>query len=181
MILTNTGKKFVYSAIIMMFLSMVLPWESLEDYTYTESSGIFLNIIPAIAFACAVVSVVLNISINKVFPFLCLVISVLFYLSEPFYITILGLSLILNYIIAIIFILLAIVSFFKSFSLFLSESGTNYAFLLICLVNGFVLYIGMQYYPDTYTIGYFLFPSSVVVFMLGVIYSTNRIDGTTGN
>ncbi len=31
MILTNTGKKFVYSAIIMMFLSMVLPWESLEE------------------------------------------------------------------------------------------------------------------------------------------------------
>ena len=172
MILTNTGKRFVYSAIIMMFLSMVLPWESLEDYTYKESSGILLNIIPAIAFACAVISVVLNININKVFPFLCLVISVLFYLSEPF---------ILNNIIAIFFILLAIVSFFKSFSVFLSEKGNNYVFLLICLVNGFVLYIGMQYYPDTYTIGYFLFPSSVVIFMLGIIYSTNRIDGTTGN
>ena len=178
MILTSIGKRFVYVSILMMIVSMVLPWESLEDYTYTESSGIFLNIIPAIAFACAVVSVVLNININKVFPFLCLVISVLFYLSEPFYITILGLSLIFNYIIAIIFILLAIVSLFKSFSLFLSESGSNYAFLLICLVNGFVLYIGMQYYPDTYTIGYFLFPSSIIVFMLGVIFSTRRIDGS---
>ena len=128
MILTNTGKKFVYSAIIMMFLSMVLPWESLEEYTYSESMGLMLNVIPSIIFVCAAVIVVL-----------------------------------------------------KPLAVLLSRIGTNYIFLLLCLLQAIILYIGMQYYPDTYTIGYLLFPASVVVFMLGAIYSTNRIDGTTGN
>ena len=128
MILTNTGKKFIYSAIVMMFLSMVLPWESLEDYTYAESMGLSLNVIPAIIFVCAAAIVVL-----------------------------------------------------KPFAVLLSRIGTNYIFLLLCLLQAIILYIGMQYYPDTYTIGYLLFPASVVVFMLGAIYSTNRIDGTTGN
>ena len=128
MILTNTGKKFIYSAIVMMFLSMVLPWESLEDYTYAESMGLSLNVIPAIIFVCAAAIVVL-----------------------------------------------------KPVAILLSRIGTNYIFLLLCLLQAIILYIGMQYYPDTYTIGYLLFPSSVVVFMLGAIYITNRIDGTTGN
>ena len=128
MILTNTGKKFIYSAIVMMFLSMVLPWESLEDYTYAESMGLSLNFIPAIIFVCAAAIVVL-----------------------------------------------------KPLAVLLSRIGTNYIFLLLCLLQAITLYIGMQYYPDTYTIGYLLFPASVVVFMLGAIYSTNRIDGTTGN
>ena len=128
MILTNTGKKFIYSAIVMMFLSMVLPWESLEDYTYAESMGLSLNVIPAIIFVCAVAIVVL-----------------------------------------------------KPLAVLLSKIGTNYIFLLLCLLQAIILYIGMQYYPDTYTIGYLLFPASVVAFMLGAIYSTNRIDGTTGN
>ena len=128
MILTNTGKKFIYSAIVMMFLSMVLPWESLEDYTYAESMGLSLNVIPAIIFVCAAAIVVL-----------------------------------------------------KPLAVLLSRIGTNYIFLLLCLLQAIILYIGMQYYPDTYTIGYLLFPASVVVFMLGAIYSTNRIDGTTGN
>ena len=39
-------------------------------------------------------------------------------------------------------------------------------------------YVKDKYYPDSYTIGYFLFPSSIIVFMLGVIFSTRRIDGT---
>ena len=128
MILTNTGKKFVYSAVIMMFLSMVLPWESLEEYTYSESMGLMLNVIPSIIFVCAAAIVVL-----------------------------------------------------KPLAVLLSRIGTNYIFLLLCLLQAIILYIGMQYYPDTYTIGYLLFPASVVVFMLGAIYSTNRIDGTTGN
>ena len=128
MILTNTGKKFIYSAIVMMFLSMVLPWESLEDYTYAESMGLSLNVIPAIIFVCAAAIVVL-----------------------------------------------------KPLAVLLNRIGTNYIFLLLCLLQAIILYIGMQYYPDTYTIGYLLFPASVVVFMLGAIYSTNRIDGTTGN
>ena len=128
MILTNTGKKFIYSAIVMMFLSMVLPWESLDDYTYAESMGLSLNVIPAIIFVCAAAIVVL-----------------------------------------------------KPLAVLLSRIGTNYIFLLLCLLQAIILYIGMQYYPDTYTIGYLLFPASVVVFMLGAIYSTNRIDGTTGN
>ena len=128
MILTNTGKKFIYSAIVMMFLSMVLPWESLEDYTYAESMGLSLNVIPAIIFVCAAAIVVL-----------------------------------------------------KPLAVLLSRIGTNYIFLLLCLLQAIILYIGMQYYPDTYTIGYLLFPASIVVFMFGAIYSTNRIDGTTGN
>ena len=128
MILTNTGKKFIYSAIVMMFLSMILTWESLEDYKYTESMGLSLNVIPAIIFVCAAAIVVL-----------------------------------------------------KPLALLLSRIGTNYIFLLLCLLQAIILYIGMQYYPDTYTIGYLLFPASVVVFLLGAIYSTNRIDGTTGN
>ena len=128
MILTNTGKKFIYSAIVMMFLSMVLPWESLEDYTYAESMGLSLNVIPAIIFVCAAAIVVL-----------------------------------------------------KPLAVLLSRIGTNYIFLLLCLLQAIILYIGMQYYPDTYTIGYLLFPASVVVCMLGAIYSTNRRDGTTGN
>ena len=111
MILTNTGKKFIYSAIVMMFLSMVLPWESLEDYTYAESMGLSLNVIPAIIFVCAAAIVVL-----------------------------------------------------KPLAVLLSRIGTNYIFLLLCLLQAIILYIGMQYYPDTYTIGYLLFPASVVVF-----------------
>ena len=128
MILTNTGKKFIYLAITMMFLSMVLPWESLEEYTYSESMGLSLNVIPAIIFVCAAAIVVL-----------------------------------------------------KPLAVLLTRIGTNFIFLLLCLLQAIILYIGMQYYPDTYTIGYLLFPASVVVFMLGSIYSTNRIDGTTGN
>ena len=125
MILTNTGKKFVYASVLMMLLSMVLPWDSLEDYTYSESMGLLMNIIPAVIFICAVAIVV-----------------------------------------------------FKPLALLLNKIGTNIVFLLLCLMNAVVLYMGMQYYPDTYTIGYFLFPSSVIVFMLGAIYSVNRIDGT---
>ena len=121
MILTNTGKKFVYSAVIMMFLSMVLPWESLEEYTYSESMGLSLNVIPAIIFVCAAAIVVL-----------------------------------------------------KPLAVLLTRIGTNFIFLLLCLLQAIILYIGMQYYPDTYTIGYLLFPASVVVFMLGAIYSNRR-------
>ena len=105
MILTNTGKKFIYSAIVMMFLSMVLPWESLEEYTYSESMGLSLNVIPAIIFVCAAAIVVL-----------------------------------------------------KPLAVLLSRIGTNYIFLLLCLLQAIILYIGMQYYPDTYTIGYLLLP-----------------------
>ena len=122
--LNNTGKKFVYLSIIMMALSMVLPWESLEDYTYAESVGIAFNILPAVLFVCSSLIVVLG-------P-----ISALF-----------------------------------------SRFGTNYVFLLLCLINAIALYFGMQYYPDTYTIGYLLFPSSIITFMLGCIFSVNRITG----
>ena len=122
--LNNTGKKFVYLSIIMMALSMVLPWESLEDYTYAESVGIAFNILPAVLFVCSSLIVVLG-------P-----ISALF-----------------------------------------SRFGTNYVFLLLCLINAIALYLGMQYYPDTYTIGYLLFPSSIITFMLGCIFSVNRITG----
>lgn len=58
--LNNTGKKFVYLSIIMMALSMVLPWESLEDYTYAESVGIAFNILPAVLFVCSSLMVVLG-------------------------------------------------------------------------------------------------------------------------
>ena len=123
--LTNTGKKFVYASIIMMFLSMVLPWESLSDYTYSESMGLLMNIFPALIFAIS----------------------------------------------ALIVILKPLASAFSRF-------GANYIFLLLCLLNAIVLYFGMQYYPDTYTIGYLLFPSSVIVFMLGAIFSVKKIDGS---
>ena len=122
--LNNTGKKFVYLSIIMMALSMVLPWESLEDYTYAESVGIAFNILPAVLFVCSSLMVVLG----------------------------------------------PIAALFSRF-------GTNYIFLLLCLINAIALYLGMQYYPDTYTIGYLLFPSSIITFMLGCIFSVNRITG----
>ena len=122
--LNNTGKKFVYLSIIMMTLSMVLPWESLEDYTYAESVGIAFNILPAVLFVCSSLMVVLG----------------------------------------------PIAALFSRF-------GTNYVFLLLCLINAIALYLGMQYYPDTYTIGYLLFPSSIITFMLGCIFSVNRITG----
>ena len=122
--LNNTGKKFVYLSIIMMALSMVLPWESLEDYTYAESVGIAFNILPAVLFVCSSLMVVLG----------------------------------------------PIAALFSRF-------GTNYVFLLLCLINAIALYFGMQYYPDTYTIGYLLFPSSIIAFMLGCIFSVNRITG----
>ena len=122
--LNNTGKKFVYLSIIMMALSMVLPWESLEDYTYAESVGIAFNILPAVLFVCSSLMVVLG----------------------------------------------PIATLFSRF-------GTNSVFLLLCLINAIALYLGMQYYPDTYTIGYLLFPSSITTFMLGCIFSVNRITG----
>ena len=123
--LSITGKRFVYTSIIMMSLSMVLPWESLSDYTYSESMGLLMNIIPAIIFAISVLLVIL-----------------------------------------------------KPLASALSRLGTNYIFLFLCLLNAIVLYFGMQYYPDTYTIGYLLFPSSVIVFMLGTIFSVRKIDGS---
>ena len=123
--LTNTGKKFVYASIIMMFLSMVLPWESLSDYTYSESMGLLMNLFPALIFAISALIVIL-----------------------------------------------------KPLASALSRFGANYIFLLLCLLNAIVLYFGMQYYPDTYTIGYLLFPSSVIVFMLGAIFSVKKIDGS---
>ena len=124
MVLTSIGKRFVYVSIIFMALSMVLPWESLSDYTYLESAGIMMNIIPAIIFVFAVALVILK----------------------------------------------PLVEFFN-------RLGTNYTFLLLCLLNAIVLYFGMQYYPDTYTIGYILFPSSVIAFMLGAVFSVKRING----
>ena len=124
MVLTSIGKRFVYVSIIFMSLSMVLPWESLSDYTYLESAGIMMNIIPAIIFIFAVALVIL-----------------------------------------------------KPLAVFFNRLGTNYTFLLLCLLNAIVLYFGMQYYPDTYTIGYILFPSSVIAFMLGAVFSVKRING----
>ena len=123
--LSNVGKRFVYTSIIMMFLSMVLPWESLSDYTYSESMGLLLNIIPAVIFAVSALMVIL-----------------------------------------------------KPLASALSKLGVNYILLLLCLLNAIVLYFGMQYYPDTYTIGYLLFPSSVIVFMLGTIFSVRKVDGS---
>ena len=123
--LSNVGKKFVYASIIMMSLSMVLPWESLSDYTYSESMGLLMNIIPAVIFAVSALLVIL-----------------------------------------------------KPLASALSRLGTNYIFLFLCLLNAIVLYFGMQYYPDTYTIGYLLFPSSVIIFMLGAIFSVKKIDGS---
>ena len=124
MVLTSVGKRFVYVSILFMAFSMVLPWESLSDYTYLESAGIMMNIIPAIIFVFAVVLVIL-----------------------------------------------------KPLAEFFNRLGTNYTFLLLCLLNAIVLYFGMQYYPDTYTIGYILFPSSVIAFMLGAVFSVKRING----
>ena len=124
MVLTSIGKRFVYVSILFMALSMVLPWESLSDYTYLESAGIMMNIIPAIIFIFAVALVIL-----------------------------------------------------KPLAVFFNRLGTNYTFLLLCLLNAIVLYFGMQYYPDTYTIGYILFPSSVIAFMLGAVFSVKRING----
>ena len=123
--LSNVGKRFVYTSIIMMFLSMVLPWESLSDYTYSESMGLLMNIIPAVIFAVSALMVIL-----------------------------------------------------KPLASVLSKLGVNYILLLLCLLNAIVLYFGMQYYPDTYTIGYLLFPSSVIVFMLGTIFSVRKVDGS---
>ena len=123
--LSNVGKKFVYTSIIMMFLSMVLPWESLSDYTYSESMGLLMNVIPAVIFAVSALMVIL-----------------------------------------------------KPLASVLSKLGANYILLLLCLLNSIVLYFGMQYYPDTYTIGYLLFPSSVIVFMLGTIFSVRKVDGS---
>ena len=123
--LSKVGKKFVYASIIMMLLSMVLPWESLSDYTYSESMGLLMNVIPAVIFAISALMVIL-----------------------------------------------------KPLAIVLSKFGTNYIFLLLCLMNAIVLYFGMQYYPDTYTIGYLLFPSSIIVFMLGAIFSVKKIDGS---
>jgi hypothetical protein len=123
--LSNVGKRFVYTSIIMMFLSMVLPWESLSDYTYSESMGLLMNVIPAAIFAVSALMVIL-----------------------------------------------------KPLASVLSKLGANYILLLLCLLNAIVLYFGMQYYPDTYTIGYLLFPSSVIVFMLGTIFSIRKVDGS---
>ena len=123
--LSNVGKRFVYTSIIMMFLSMVLPWESLSDYTYSESMGLLMNIIPVVIFAVSALMVIL-----------------------------------------------------KPLASALSKLGVNYILLLLCLLNAIVLYFGMQYYPDTYTIGYLLFPSSVIVFMLGTIFSSRKVDGS---
>ena len=123
--LSKVGKKFVYASIIMMLLSMFLPWESLSDYTYSESMGLLMNIIPALIFFASALIVILKPLANS-----------------------------------------------------LNKFGTNYIFLLLCLMNAIVLYFGMQYYPDTYTIGYLLFPSSVIVFMLGAIFSIKKIDGS---
>ena len=122
--LNNTGKKLVYVSIIFMALSMGLPWESLEDYTYGEVVGLALNVIPAVLFICSSFIVVIP-------PIASL----------------------------------------------LSRIGTNYVFLMLCLINAIALYFGMQYYPDTYTIGYLLFPCSIIAFMLGCIFSVNRITG----
>ena len=123
--LSHVGKRFVYTSIIMMFLSMVLPWESLSDYTYSESMGLLMNIIPVVIFAVSALMVIL-----------------------------------------------------KPLASALSKLGVNYILLLLCLLNAIVLYFGMQYYPDTYTIGYLLFPSSVIVFMLGTIFSARKVDGS---
>ena len=92
MILTSIGKRFVYVSILMMLASMLLPWDSLEDYTYSESMGLLMNIIPAIIFVCAAAIVVL-----------------------------------------------------KPLVTILSRIGTNVVFLILCLMNGIVLYTGMQY------------------------------------
>ena len=167
MVLTSVGKRFVYVSILFMVLSMVLPWESLSDYTYLESAGIMMNIIPLIAFLVAAFTVIFRVSSKYTFPLLCLMNGVIFYMILPFF----GLT------IAIVLIIIATTVLFKPFSKFLITFGANIIFILLCLTNGIVLYLGMQYYPDTYTMGYILFPSSVIAFMLGAVFSVNRING----
>jgi len=128
MILSDNSKKLVYVGTALMIASMLLPWESLSDYTYFESMGLMLNITSAIIFLIA----------------------------------------------AAIVIVKPISSLFNGF-------GTNLSFSIIVLLNAVCLYFGLQYFPETYTIGYILFPTSVIVFMLGVIFSIKKIDGTQGN
>ena len=128
MILSDNSKKLVYVGTALMIASMLLPWESLSDYTYSESMGLMLNITSAIIFLIAAAIVIIN----------------------------------------------PISSLFNGF-------GTNLSFSIIVLLNAVCLYFGLQYFPETYTIGYILFPTSVIVFMLGVIFSIKKIDGTQGN
>jgi len=128
MILSDNSKKLVYVGTALMIASMLLPWESLSDYTYSESMGLMLNITSAIIFLIA----------------------------------------------AVIVIVKPISSLFNGF-------GTNLSFSIIVLLNAVCLYFGLQYFPETYTIGYILFPTSVIVFMLGVIFGIKKIDGTQGN
>jgi len=128
MILSDNSKKLVYVGTALMIASMLLPWESLSDYTYFESMGLMLNITSAIIFLIA----------------------------------------------AAIVIIKPISSLFNGF-------GTNLSFSIIVLLNAVCLYFGLQYFPETYTIGYILFPTSVIVFMLGVIFGIKKIDGTQGN
>jgi len=128
MILSDNSKKLVYTGTALMIASMLLPWESLSDYTYSESMGLMLNITSAIIFLIA----------------------------------------------AAIVIVKPISSLFNGF-------GTNLSFSIIVLLNAVCLYFGLQYFPETYTIGYILFPTSVIVFMLGVIFGIKKIDGTQGN
>ena len=86
--LSNLGKKFVYTSIIMMFLSMVLPWDSLSDYTYLESMGLLMNIIPAVIFAISALLVILKpfvsalsrFGANYILLLLCLLNGSLFFL-----------------------------------------------------------------------------------------------------
>ena len=84
----------------------------------------------------------------------------------------------MNVIPAVIFAVSALMVILKPLASVLSKLGPNYILLLLCLLNAIVLYFGMQYYPDTYTIGYLLFPSSVIVFMLGTIFSIRKVDGS---
>ncbi len=80
MVLTSVGKKFVYVSLVFMGFSMALPWESLSDYTYSESVGILLNITPAIIFLGTAGIVVLKpladlvnrFGTNYIFLLLCL-------------------------------------------------------------------------------------------------------------
>ena len=82
-----------------------------------------------------------------------------------------------NVIPAALFICSCLIVIIAPIASLFSRIGTNFVFLLLCLINAITLYFGMQYYPDTYTIGYLLFPSSIIAFMLGCIFSVNRITG----
>ena len=82
-----------------------------------------------------------------------------------------------NVIPAALFICSCLIVIISPIASLFSRIGTNFVFLLLCLINAIALYFGMQYYPDTYTIGYLLFPSSIIAFMLGCIFSVNRISG----